>query len=80
MASESIAVTPMELCSMEEPPEGVAPMRVALFGADGEPIGIGEATADTAGLVRQAAHVDGASGTVADVVSALVASGIMAES
>ena len=36
------------------------------------------ATTDTLGGVKQAAHVDGASGTVANIVDALVAAGIMA--
>lgn len=36
------------------------------------------ATPTTPGLVKQAAHVDGATGTVADVVDALVAAGLMA--
>lgn len=36
------------------------------------------ATTTTPGLVKQAALVDGATGTVADLVDALVAAGIMA--
>ena len=36
------------------------------------------ASSGTPGLVKQAAHVDGASGTVQQVVDALVAAGIMA--
>lgn len=36
------------------------------------------ATTDALGGVKQAAHVDGASGTVANIVDALVAAGIMA--
>lgn len=36
------------------------------------------ATTTTPGLVKQAAHVDGTTGTVADIVNALVAAGIMA--
>lgn len=36
------------------------------------------ASPTTPGLVKQAAHVDEASGTVADLVDALVAAGIMA--
>lgn len=36
------------------------------------------ATASTPGLVKQAAHVDKATGTIADLVDALVAAGIMA--
>lgn len=36
------------------------------------------ATPTTPGLVKQAAHVDGETGTVADVVDALVAAGLMA--
>lgn len=36
------------------------------------------ATTTTPGLVKQAAHVDGTAGTIADLVGALVAAGIMA--
>lgn len=36
------------------------------------------ASPTTLGLVKQAAHVDGVTGTVADLVGALVAAGIMA--
>ena len=36
------------------------------------------ASPTTPGLVKQAAHVDGTTGTIADIVSALVAAGIMA--
>jgi len=36
------------------------------------------ATKEKAGLVKQAAHVDGASGTVQQIVDSLVAAGIMA--
>ena len=36
------------------------------------------ATKEKAGLVKQAAHVDGASGSVQDIVNALVTAGIMA--
>lgn len=36
------------------------------------------ATAGVAGLVKQAAHVDPSSGSIADVVNALVAAGVMA--
>lgn len=36
------------------------------------------ATPSKPGLVKQAAHVDGATGTVADLVTALVNAGIMA--
>lgn len=36
------------------------------------------ATPTTPGLVKQAAHVDGTTGTIAEVVTALVAAGIMA--
>ena len=36
------------------------------------------ATKEKAGLVKQAAHVDGASGTVQNIVDALVTAGIMA--
>ena len=38
------------------------------------------ATTNTLGGVKQAAHVDGASGTVQNIVDALVAAGIMASS
>ena len=38
------------------------------------------ATKEKAGLVKQAAHVDGASGTVQNIVDALVTAGIMASS
>lgn len=36
------------------------------------------ASPTTPGLVKQAAHVDGTTGTIADLVDALVAAGIMA--
>lgn len=36
------------------------------------------ATPTTPGLVKQASHVDGETGTIADIVSELVAAGIMA--
>ena len=36
-ATES-AVTPMVVEQMDEMPDGVAPQRVALFGADGQPV------------------------------------------
>lgn len=36
------------------------------------------ASPTTPGLVKQAAHVDGTTGTIADIVTALVAAGIMA--
>ena len=36
------------------------------------------ATKEKSGLVKQAAHVDGASGSVQDIVNALVTAGIMA--
>lgn len=36
------------------------------------------ATPTTPGLVKQAAHVDSATGAVSDIVNALVAAGIMA--
>lgn len=36
------------------------------------------ATMTTPGLMKQAEHVDGTTGTIADLVSALVAAGIMA--
>ena len=36
------------------------------------------ATPTTPGLVKQAAHVDGTTGTVSDIVDALIAAGIMA--
>lgn len=40
MADETVesAVTPMVVEQMEEMPDGVAPQRVALFGADGQPV------------------------------------------
>lgn len=38
------------------------------------------ATKEKAGLVKQAAHVDGTSGSVQDIVNALVTAGIMASS
>ena len=38
------------------------------------------ATKENAGLVKQAAHVDGTSGTVQQIVDSLVAAGIMAAS
>lgn len=39
MADETVesAVTPMVVEQMDEMPDGVAPQRVALFGADGQP-------------------------------------------
>lgn len=36
------------------------------------------ASPTTPGLVKQAAHVDGTTGTIADIVDALVKAGIMA--
>ena len=42
------------------------------------PAAPGNATASTPGLVKQAAHVDPTSGTVQDVVNALISAGIMA--
>lgn len=55
---------------------------VAMFDVDGAPVKPftqpGNATATTPGLVKQAAHVDGTTGTVADIVTALVAAGLMA--
>lgn len=41
-------------------------------------IAAASATPTTPGLVKQAAHVDGTDGTIADLVDALVAAGIMA--
>lgn len=40
MADETVesAVTPMVVEQMDEMPDGVAPQRVALFGADGQPV------------------------------------------
>lgn len=37
------------------------------------------ATPTTPGVVKQAAHVDGTNGNLSDLVTALVAAGIMAE-
>ena len=58
------------------------PQHIALFDAKGKPIDLGAtvepATAEAPGTVKQAAHVDPDSGTVAEVVAALVAAGIMA--
>lgn len=55
---------------------------VAMFDAHDAPVKPptqpGNATTAKPGLVRQAAHVDGTTGTVADVVNALVTAGIMA--
>lgn len=41
-------------------------------------IAAASATPTTPGLVKQAAHVDGTTGTIGDLVEALVAAGIMA--
>lgn len=41
-------------------------------------IAAASATPTTPGLVKQAAHVDGTTGTIGDLVKALVAAGIMA--
>lgn len=55
---------------------------VAMFDVAGAPVKPftqpGNATSTTPGLVKQAAHVDGTTGTVSDVVTALIAAGIMA--
>lgn len=55
---------------------------VAMFDVDGAPVKPfkqpGNATQTTPGLVKQAAHVDGTTGTVADIVTALVTAGLMA--
>ena len=55
---------------------------VAMFDVDGSPVKPftqpGNATPAKPGLVKQAAHVDGATGTVAELVTALVAAGVMA--
>ncbi|UVM80016.1 MAG: hypothetical protein [Namikivirus ohi] len=55
---------------------------VALFDVAGSPVKPftqpGNATPTKPGLVKQAAHVDGTSGTVAEIVNALVAAGLMA--
>lgn len=52
---------------------------VAVFDVDGNPVSpTGKATTTKPGLVKQAQHVDGTTGTVADIVTALVAAGIMA--
>ena len=68
-----------------EPAEKASPLlpqHIALVDAKGKPITVGaadgEATAEEAGIVRQAAHVDGETATVAQLVSALVEAGIMA--
>lgn len=55
---------------------------VAMFDVDGAPVKPfvqpGNATPTTPGLVKQAAHVDGTTGTVSDIVTALITAGIMA--
>ena len=55
---------------------------VAMFDGNGTPVKPftqpGSATPTKSGLVKQAAHVDGTTGTVEDIVAALVAAGIMA--
>lgn len=64
---------------LEEPSKAssILPQRVALVGEDGKTPVIGAATKTRPGMVKQAAKVDdGAS--MADLVAALVAAGIMA--
>lgn len=55
---------------------------VAMFDVAGAPVKPftqpGNATATKPGLVKQAAHVDETTGTVSDIVTALVAAGLMA--
>lgn len=55
---------------------------VAMFDVNGAPVKPftqpGNATVTKPGLVKQAAHVDGATGTVTEIVTALVDAGIMA--
>lgn len=55
---------------------------VAMFDVDGAPVKPfkqpGNATTTNPGLVKQAAHVDGTTGTVSDIVTALVDAGLMA--
>lgn len=55
---------------------------IAMFDGDGAPVKPfvqpGNATTAKPGLVKQAAHVDETTGTVADIVTALVTAGIMA--
>lgn len=55
---------------------------VAMFDVDGAPVKPftqpGTATPTKPGLVKQAAHVDGATGSVAEIVTALIAAGLMA--
>lgn len=60
---------------------------VACFDQDGTPLdppgagaATGNATTETPGLVKQAAHVDPSSGQASDVINALIAAGIMAAS
>ena len=52
-------------------PDGQSVVEAVAVGADGEPVDVG-------GAVPVAAHVDPSSGTVADVVNALVAAGLRA--
>lgn len=55
---------------------------VAMFDVNGNPVKPftqpGNATTTKPGLVKQAAHVDGGTGTVSDIITALVAAGLMA--
>lgn len=55
---------------------------VAMFNAEGTPVKPftqpGNATPTEPGLVKQAEHVDETTGTVADIVTALVTAGLMA--
>ena len=58
------AITPMVVEGLADMPDSTAPMRVALFAADGT-------------AMKQAANV-ATTGTVEDIVNALVAAGLMA--
>lgn len=45
---------------------------------EGQPLAFGRGPAGPAGPTKQAAHVDGQTGTIAELVTALVAAGLMA--
>jgi hypothetical protein len=47
---------------------------------DGETINLGAATTDTAGMVKQAAHIDAATATPEQIVTALIAAGVISGS
>jgi hypothetical protein len=47
---------------------------------DGTTINLGPSTTDTAGMVKQAAHIDPATATAEQIVTALIASGIISGS